>query len=145
MIDNAIITSSERQHDAMDRLECEIAKLPVPETKLVHHFAEGIYARELHLPKGCLLTGKIHKTRHLNILSKGKILVTAVGEESRVLEAPACFVAEPGARRAGYAIEDSVWTTVHHTHETDLDKLEAELIEPHVNPMLDYETRRLKQ
>jgi len=141
----ALSPLQEQQHEAMDRLECEIARTPEPETTLIHHFADGLYGRELHLPKGAILTGKTHRGRTLNIIPKGKILVSAVGEASRVIEAPACFVSEAGARRAGLALEDTIWINVHASEETDLVKLEAQLIEPHTNPMLDYETRRIKQ
>lgn len=102
----------------------------------VHRFAEGLYAREITIPAGTLLTGKIHRTRHLNIVSKGRIAVWSEGEPVRVIEAPFSFVAEPGTRRLGYAYEETVWTTIHGTRETDLARLEAELIEPHDPPML---------
>lgn len=141
---NALTTELRKdQHEALDRLEVEIARMPEANTKLIHHFADGIYARELRLPAGTALTGKVHRTRHINIVSRGRILISAVGEESREVVAPACFVAEPGCRRAGFALEDTVWTTIHATHETDLEKLELQLIEPHDNPSLDYKTRRI--
>lgn len=108
---------------------------PVP-IEPVHRFADGIYAREITIPANTLLTGKIHKTRHLNIISKGAITVWSDGEPVRRIEAPYSFVAEPGARRVGFAHEDTVWTTIHATSETDLERLEAELIEPHENPYL---------
>jgi len=141
----SLAINREDQHGALDRLECEIARLPVPDTKLIHHFADGIYGRELHLPKGTILTGAIHRGRTLNIIPKGRIQVSAVGEVPRIIEAPACFVSEAGSRRAGIALEDTIWINVHASEETDLGKLEAELIEPHENPLLDYETRRIKQ
>lgn len=132
------------QHEALDRLEVEIARMPEAKTQLFHHFADGIYARELHLPAGTALTGKVHRTRHINIVSKGRILISAVGEESREIVAPACFVSESGTRRAGMAIEDTIWTTFHATTETDVGKIEQALVESHENPFLDYETRSIK-
>jgi hypothetical protein len=111
------------------RLEGEMLKQPQVEIETTHHFAPGIYAREIFVPKGTLLTGKIHKTGHLNILSKGDITVLT-DEGMKRLKAPCTFVASPGTKRAGYAHEDSVWTTIHASAETELDKLEAELIAP---------------
>ena len=35
-----------------------------------------------------------------------------------------------------YIHDETTWITIHPTTETDLVKLEAELIEPHVNPLL---------
>ncbi len=97
------------------------------ELEVKHHFAPGIYARELFIPAGVLLTGKIHKTEHLNILLKGRIEISNMGE-SREMVAPLIFVSPPGTKRAGYAHEDSVWITIHATEETDVKKLEHDLV-----------------
>ena len=103
----------------------DLAPLVLP---IRHHFANGLYAREMEMPAGALLTGAVHKTSHFCILSKGRVLVT--GEDGELdLTAPAIIVSEPGTKRAMYAIEDSVWTNVHATNETDLDKLVEELTE----------------
>jgi hypothetical protein len=115
--------------DKVVRLESEMFKQPQVDIETTHHFATGIYAREIFIPKGTLLTGKIHKTDHLNILSRGDITVLTDGGMKR-LKAPCTFVASAGTKRAGYAHEDSVWTTIHASDETELDKLEAELIVP---------------
>lgn len=92
-----------------------------------HHFAKGLYAREIFIPKGTLLTGKIHKSEHLNIISKGEISVLTEAGPQRI-KAPFTIVSMPGTKRVGYAHEDTVWTTIHATEETDLEKIEAELI-----------------
>lgn len=92
-----------------------------------HHFAPGVYARELFIPAGVVLTGKIHKTRHLNIISKGRIAV-ATEQGPKVVEAPHIMVSDPGTKRAGYALEDTIWITIHVTEETDLDKIEQQVI-----------------
>jgi hypothetical protein len=93
------------------------------------------YAREMLIPKGTLIIGKIHKHEHLNIISKGKVIVyTEFGEKH--LEGPVTFVSEIGLKRSVYAIEDTLWTTIHLTQfvgEENLDKIEEEVIAP------DYE------
>jgi hypothetical protein len=119
-------------HAKIDQLENAIrSQLPPVELETIHHFAPGVYARELHISAGVLLTGKIHRTRHLNIVSKGRIAVWSEATGSTIMEAPAAFVSDPGTRRVGFAYEDTVWTTIHPTDETDLVKLEELLIEPH--------------
>ena len=107
--------------DAMKHSPCQIEIPPV------HYFAKGLYAREITVPKGTLLTGKIHNTEHLNIVSKGDISVLTEDGPKRV-QAPFTMVSQPGTKRVGYAHEETVWTTIHATEETDLDKLEADLI-----------------
>jgi hypothetical protein len=110
-------------------LENELKKMPQVEIRTTHHFAKGLYAREIFIPKGVLLTGKIHRTEHLNIISQGDISVVTEFGTKRV-QAPYIMVAKPGTKRVGYAHEDTVWITVHGTEETDLEKLEQELIAP---------------
>ena len=49
------------------------------------------------------------------------------------LDAPCTFISEVGLKRAVYAEEDTLWTTVHLTEfekESDLDKIEQEVIAP---------------
>ena len=54
---------------------------------LKHSFSEGIYVREITIPEGTVLTGKIHKHRHPNFLLKGEVIV--ITEEGReTLTAP---------------------------------------------------------
>jgi hypothetical protein len=95
------------------------------------------YAREMLIPKGTLIIGKIHRHQHLNIISKGKVVVyTEFGEKH--LEAPITFVSEIGLKRSVYAVEDTLWTTIHLTEfvgEENLDKIEQEVISPDYQEM----------
>ena len=95
--------------------------------RITHHFAPGMYAREMWMPAGCLITGKIHLTEHLNMLSQGKVSVSNNGE-SVTLEAPHTCVSPVGTKRAIYAHEDSTWTTIHATELSDVDEIEKETI-----------------
>jgi hypothetical protein len=115
--------------EKIDHLEAEMMKLPQLEIPPVHYFAKGLYAREIFIPAGTLLTGKIHKTEHLNIVSKGDISVVTESGIKRIV-APLTMVSQPGTKRVGYAHADTVWTTIHPniSNERDLDKLEEELI-----------------
>ena len=94
---------------------------------LVHHFAPGLYAREILLPKDSLVVGKIHKHSHVNNISKGSVIVyTEFGMEE--YHAPCQFISKPGTKRAVYALEDTVWTTYHPTNETELEIIEEQVI-----------------
>jgi hypothetical protein len=117
--------------DKVLRLEQALLSMPhthIPED-VHHHFAPGVYMRELRIPKGAVLTGKIHRTAHLNILAKGDISVMTEHGVKRLV-APCVIESAPGIKRAGYAHEDCVWICVHPTTETDLAKLEEQLIAP---------------
>jgi hypothetical protein len=102
----------------------EIPQLDIP---VRHFFSPGVYAREIQIPKGAIVTGKIHKFSQLNILSKGEMSVMTEDGVKRV-QAPFTIVSPPGTKRIAYAHEDCVWTTIHGTEETDLDKIEQHFI-----------------
>lgn len=94
---------------------------------LRHIFAPGLYAREMFIPKGTVIVGKIHKHAHVNTISKGRCSVmTEFGPTE--IEAPHTFVSEPGTKRVVVALEDVIWTTYHPSDETDLEKLEDQII-----------------
>jgi hypothetical protein len=111
--------------EAIKRLSPEIPA----EFKTTHYFAPGVYMRELFIPKGACLTGKIHKTEHLNILSQGKLSVMTE-DGVKTLTASTVIKSQPGIKRAGYAHEDSVWITVHPnvTDEKDVQVIENMLV-----------------
>lgn len=109
------------------------------ECKLTHYFAPidekygcGAYARQIFLPKGSIVIGKIHRHQHLNFILQGKVSVaTEFGK--KYFEAPCTFISEVGLKRAVYAEEDTIWTTVHltaHIGEENLSKIEEEVIAP---------------
>ena len=94
-----------------------------------HTFSDGIYVREMFVPKGMMLVGKIIKQTHHIFLMSGKIaIITEDGE--KIMEGPCSVVAKGGTKRVGYALTDVVWINVHPniTDTPDLDKLEQEVI-----------------
>ena len=94
-----------------------------------HHFSEGLYGREIRIPAGTILTGKMHRQGQINVLAQGDITVWTEQGMKR-LQAPAVIVSGPGCKRVGYAHSDVVWITVLASEETDLVRLEQQLIEP---------------
>lgn len=109
------------------RLEQFLRQVPQLPEQLTHHFADGVYARELLIPKDAVIVGKIHRHAHLNFLMKGDISVLTEHGIKRI-QAPAVIASSPGIKRAGYAHEDTIWITVHATTETDLEKIEDQVI-----------------
>jgi hypothetical protein len=95
----------------------------VVDVPIKHAFSKGVYAREMTVKKGSMVVGKIHKFENMNILSQGEVSVISIDGCMRV-KAPFTFVASPGSKRLFYMHEDTVWTTIHGTEETDLDKIE---------------------
>jgi hypothetical protein len=105
-----------------------LAECPPVEMREEHLFAYGTYTRVLHIPAGTVLTGKIHRHSCINIVTQGKLrVVTDEGEYD--IEAPHHFVSGPGVKKAGYALEDTIWINVHPWDgDPDLDEIEKEVI-----------------
>jgi hypothetical protein len=108
-------------------LQTHLQDMPQVDCPLVHHFAPGLYARQIFMKAGDLVIGKIHNHAHVNNISKGRVLVTTeFGKEELV--APCQFISKAGSKRAVLVLEDCIWTTYHPTKETDLAKIEADVI-----------------
>ena len=107
------------------RLQHATSELLKVECPLQHVFAPGAYARTIFVPKGTVIVGKIHKHAHLNILSQGCASVMTEAGGVQHLEGPYTMVSPPGTKRGVFAHTDLVWTTIHLTDETDLDKIET--------------------
>jgi hypothetical protein len=96
---------------------------------LTHTFSDGIYTREMLIPAGTVVIGKIHKTSHPNFLLTGKVQVTcSLTKEVEELTAPCYFISSPGLQKAVYALEDTRWITIHATDSTDLEEIEEQVI-----------------
>ena len=94
---------------------------------LKHTFVDGAYVRQIVMPKGMLLTSKIHKKLHPYFIMKGDVSVLT--EEGVVrLRAPYHGITKPGTKRVLYMHEDTTWITVHVTNNKNLDKIEQEII-----------------
>lgn len=105
----------------VERLEATLEGLPQVECPVRHHFAPGVYMREMTVPAGTIATGAVHKTEHLTTVCGRCLLTTDDGPQE--FAGYTTFLSKPGAKRAIHAIEDTIVTTVHPTTETDLDKL----------------------
>ena len=94
---------------------------------LKHTFVPGAYIREIFLPKEMIFVTKIHKKEHPYFIMSGDVSVLT--EEGTIrIKGPFSGITKPGTKRLIYTHEDTIWITVHPTNETDLVKLEEELI-----------------
>jgi hypothetical protein len=123
--------------DKIKKLQAAAAKLPQCELITEHFFANGMYCRMLFRSADTLVVGKVHKREHLYVVASGT--VTIVGDGCReTVTGPKVFVSKPGTKRAVYANTDATTMTVHRTDETDLEKIEEELVEKDDTAMFDY-------
>lgn len=139
--------SKEEIQDFITHIE---SKMSEPQTQenlgieipLKHHFSKDVYAREIFIPKGTFLVGKIHKFENLNILSSGELSIISIEGCARV-KAPFTVVSPAGVKRLAYAHEDSVWTTIHGTNEKDVEKIEDQFIAKSYEEILEFKNKKL--
>ena len=117
--------------EQIKRIEGCILQMPQVDTPTTHYFAPGLYAREMFIPAGTVLTGAVHKVEHLAIFV-GDITVWTEGGMKR-LTGHHTFISKPGAKRVGFAHTDTWCTGFFPTEKTDVGELERELVEdPHL-------------
>ena len=128
---NAIETVVKRQmREKVEALQTEVLKFPQWQPQTHHYFADGMYCREVPRPAGTLIVGKVHRREHFYMVMCGTVLITNGDEESIEITGPKVIVSQPGTKRAVFAKTDAICLTVHRTSETELDKVESDLVEP---------------
>lgn len=103
---------------------------------LYHTFADGLYSREIHLPAGHVLVGKLHRHESMVYMLKGRVLV-ADENGSRELIGPVHFVSKPGVKRVGYVLDDVVWIDIHATKATTIKEAEKEIFVDSYEDMIE--------
>jgi len=122
--------------EQIEALQAEMVKMPQLEVETEHYFSGGMYCRKLIRPAGALIVGKVHKKAHFFLCAKGEII--AWSEKGMItLKAGDVIESQPGTKRVTYAVVDSIGITFHVTDKTDLDEIEAELIEPDETALFD--------
>jgi quercetin dioxygenase-like cupin family protein len=93
----------------------------------IHHFSDGLYAKQMKIPKGFMAGTHKHNYSHLSILAKGRVIVKT---DNSVIEysAPACLEIKAGIYHTIEALDDCEWFCIHATEETDAENVDNVLI-----------------
>ena len=122
--------------EQVERLQSEMLSMPQAELTTEHHFSLGMYMRKVFRPAGTLIVGKVHKEPHFFLCAKGEIIAWTESGMKR-LQAGDVVESKPGTKRVTLAVTDAIGITIHRTDKTDLDEIEAELIEPDTTALFD--------
>jgi quercetin dioxygenase-like cupin family protein len=147
-IDRAIMDASAAAYQAIDReairndrvRDLEAAMLAMPDHQIdipvTHRFATGLYCREIVIPAGATVVGKLHAETHVLVVSGCCVLVS--GDVETVVEGHATYITPAGTKRAIHALTDTVMTTIHTNPDngTDVAAIEARVLTPE-QPLLD--------
>ena len=110
---------------------------------LVHTFADDMYIRQLTVPPQTLTVTKIHKQNHPFFLLKGTISILTE-EGVKKITAPYSGITKAGTKRIIWHHDEVIFTTVHSTKETDLEKIEDEIIAKDFNEIDEIENDKIK-
>ena len=94
---------------------------------IVHHFSDGLYAKQMIIPADTMILKHTHSFSHLSILASGKVAVMQ-GDDAEIIEAPACIEIKAGLVHGVKALTDCVWFCIHATDEKDASKVDNVLI-----------------
>ncbi len=131
------LSTPEFRREWIGRLEAsllEVSEFPMgdrPDSPLVHSFGGGMYVREVFIPAGMMLTGKIHKHEHPNFLMQGKVSMITEDGGALLMEGPQSMMSPSGCKRALYTHTPTWWITVHlnpNGHTEFNEAFEAEII-----------------
>lgn len=139
-----IVEAIEPVNRVIERAEEKLLMLPQIDCPLEHKFAPGVYLREIIMPKGAFIIGHEHKTEHFNIVLSGRARVLIGGDVQEIV-APCIFVSKPGVRKVLYILEEMRWATVHPTEETNVGRLEDELIAKSATYLRAEDVKKLKE
>ena len=133
---NDLDLPSHVSREQVERLQAEMVTMPQAELVTEHQFSPGMYMRKLFRPAGTLIVGKVHKEPHFFLCAKGEIIAWTESGMKR-LQAGDVIESKPGTKRVTLAVTDAIGITIHRTDKTDLDEIEAELIEPDLTALFD--------
>lgn len=113
----------------IDAIEAKMLPVGHNDFPLAHDFdPAGIYMRSVLIREGEWVIGHRHRHGCINLLLTGEIVVLVNGEPQHLV-APCKIWSEPGTRKIGFALKDTIWATIHATKTTDIAALEDELAE----------------
>ena len=85
---------------------------PQVDIPVTQYFSHGVYLRQINIPAGTIMTGKIHRHRCMSIVLSGEMDVVTDQGYRRVV-GPCVFESPAGVKRAGVCVTDCIWLTAH--------------------------------
>ena len=111
-------------NEKIEALETEMLAQQQIEVPVKEYFINGMYAREIVIPAGTLLTGRVWKQDYFDIMVSGHIAVATPAGVKDLSGYNVCD-GKAGRKRAGYAFEDTQWITVHPIAQKEANMVEA--------------------
>lgn len=138
---NELTTTASREK--VERLEEEMTNLPQVDCPVRHYFAPGLFAREITIPKGCVLVGAVHRRDNLAVLSAGKLQIVT-DDGTKEISAPMTVSIKAGSKNCAVAVETAVWTNFfpNEDDEQNIDVLVERCTESKASDLLGGATNK---
>ena len=94
---------------------------------LKHNLQDGLYTREILMPKGSLVVSFIHKQNHPSFFMSGEMSVLLDTGEVKKIKAPMKVMTEIGTQRVAYMHEDCIWICVYKTNKKTVEEAEKDV------------------
>lgn len=105
---------------------------------LKHHIKDGLYTREIFMPKDSLVVSYIHKQNHPSFFLKGEMSILLDTGEIKRIKGPMVVQTEIGTQRVAYMHEDVVWVCVYKTDKETVKEAEAEVYTQDFRELPEY-------
>ena len=105
---------------------------------VTHHLKDGLYTREIFMPKGTLVVSFIHKQNQPSFFLKGEMSVLLDTGEVKRIKAPMKVMTEIGTQRVAYIHEDTTWVCVYRTNAKTIEDAEAEVYTEDYKELPEY-------
>jgi len=87
----------------------------------------GLYTREILMPKGSLAISFIHKQTHPSFFMSGEMSILDDKGDVKRIKAPMVIETEAGTQRVALMHEDCVWVCVYRTDAKTFEEAELDL------------------
>jgi hypothetical protein len=105
---------------------------------LKHDFSDGLYTREIFMPKGTVVVSFIHKQNHPSFFLSGEMSVLNDKGEVERIKAPMKVMTEIGTQRVAYMHEDCVWVCVYRTDKETVEEAEKDVYTSDFRDLPEY-------
>ncbi len=105
---------------------------------LKHDFSDGLYTREIFMPKGTVVVSFIHKQNHPFVFLSGEMSVLNDKGEINRIKAPMKVMTEIGTQRVAYMHEDCVWVCVYRTDKETIEEAEKDIYTEDYKELPEY-------
>jgi hypothetical protein len=105
----------------------------ISELEVNEYIKDGYYFRQIMIPKGVLLTGKIHLKGHLFVVLDGDMELATDDFSERVradIQRPFVAVIPDNSKKIGYAYENTIVATFHKIDDecANIDKINDKIL-----------------